>query len=195
LTEASLKLLLNRLDPEPDAAGEKYLDLRTKIVHILRWRGCEDWAADDLADVAIDRIVAKLEAGELIENLAGFAAGITRFVWLEYSRSRKENAVGDDLPNIEVRFDVTRFDDVEPRIRCMRSCLGTPTINAEDRRLILGYYDLDPGEKAKESRRRLATTFGVTVDTLRVRACRLRSQLETCVNKCVAAMANRSEAT
>lgn len=188
LTEDSLQHLLDRLGPDPETAGSSLLNFRAKIVQLLKWRGCPESAADDLADVTIDRIAAKLSGGEVIGNLAGFAAAVTRFVWLEYSRKRKEDAVGDDVPEIAVPANVGHDDNADPRMDCLKGCVAETLENPGDRRLILGYYDQDLGEKLKESRKSLAASFGLTVNTLKVRACRLRSRLESCINKCVGAV-------
>jgi hypothetical protein len=52
--------------------------------------------------------------------------------------------------------------------------------------LVVNYYDTDAGEKAKNARRRLAGSLGLTLNALKVRACRLRMRLEACINNCVA---------
>jgi hypothetical protein len=55
----------------------------------------------------------------------------------------------------------------------------------DDRTLIIGYYDADAGEKNKEIRRALAERLGLTMTTLKVKACRIRERLEKCINECV----------
>src|SRR5678816_2850170 len=111
LTSSSFHLLLKRLDADPATAAAKYEDLRMKIVHLLRWRGCAESHSDDLADIVLDRIAAKVADGEAIENLNAFAAGVARFVWLEHSRKYKLDAVGDDLPETPVRPEIESLDD------------------------------------------------------------------------------------
>jgi hypothetical protein len=54
-----------------------------------------------------------------------------------------------------------------------------------ERRLLLGYYDADQNEKNKDVRSGLAESYGLTMGALRVRACRLRARLETCVRDCI----------
>lgn len=178
LNDSSFQTLLERLDGDP----ARYEDLRIKIAHLLLWRGCSESHADDIADAVLDRVAQKLASGEEVENLNAFAAAVARFVLLEHSRKKREEAVGDDLPEIAVEPDVD-LDDPEPRLRCLRRCVTKFT--DEDKKLVVGYYDTDADEKAKSARRRLAETFGLTLNALKVRACRLRMRLESCINDCV----------
>lgn len=187
LTASSFKALLERLDNDP----VKYEDLRMKIAHLMRWRGCYESDADDLADRTLDRVAQKLIAGEEVENLNAFAAAVARFIWLEHSRKKREEAVGDDLPEVAVEPDLD-IDDPEPRLRCLRRCVVN--FSDDDKLLVVGYYDTDAGEKAKNARKRLAERFGLTLNALKVRACRLRMRLENCINDCVERVTVRSAA-
>ena len=184
LTPTSFEFLLNRLDADPAAAASKYETLRMKIVHLVRWRGCPESHADDLADLTLDRVAQKLAAGEQVDNLNSFAAGVARFVLLEHSRKNKLDAVGDDLPEVAIGPDIDSFDDPEPRLRCLRRCVTN--FSDEDKVLVVGYYDTDAGEKMKNARKRLAEQVGLTMNAMKVRACRLRMRLESCINDCVA---------
>jgi DNA-directed RNA polymerase specialized sigma24 family protein len=180
LTATSFQTLLDRLDGDP----AKYEELRVKISHLLKWRGCAESHADDLADKTLDRVASKLASGEKVDNLNAFAAAVARFIWLEHSRKNKADAVGDDLPEVAVE-PVIDLDDPDARMRCLRRCVATK-FSDEDRRLVVHYYDTDADEKAKNARRRLAESFGLTLNALKVRACRLRIRLEKCINECVA---------
>lgn len=178
LTASSFQVLIDRLDGDP----QKYEDLRVKIVQLLRWRGCSESHADDLADLTLDRVAGKLAAGESVDNINAFAAGVVRFIWLEHSRKYRLDAVGDDLPETPVEPNVP--DDPDQRMQCLRRCVATK-FDGEEKRLVISYYDTEVGEKAKTARRRLAESFGLTLNALKVRACRLRMRLEACINDCV----------
>lgn len=154
-----------------------------KIAHMLKWRGCPESHADELADRTLDRVATKLAAGEQVENVYAFSAAVARFIWLEHTRKDKTDAVGDDLPEVAVE-PVIELDDPDARMRCLRRCVATK-FNDEDRQLVVNYYDTDADEKAKTARRRLAESFGLTLNALKVRACRLRVRLEACINDCV----------
>lgn len=174
--------LLTLLDAEPEIASARYIELREKLVRILLWKGCPEVAADSLADSVLDRIAVKLDAGEAVSDLAAYASGVLRFVWLEYLRKSKEVASGDDLPEIAVNDEIA--DDPDNRLACLRSCMVEICRGAVDQRLIVGYYDTTANEKNKEARRMLAEDLGLSATALRVRACRLRDKLETCINDC-----------
>jgi DNA-directed RNA polymerase specialized sigma24 family protein len=188
LTATSFQVLLDRLDNDPG----KYEELRVKIAHLLRWRGCAESHADDLADMTLDRVATKLGSGEQVDNIHAFAAAVARFIWLEHSRKNKADAVGDDLPEVAVEPTID-IDDPDTRMRCLRRCVATK-FSDEDRLLVVNYYDTDADEKAKTARRRLAESFGLTLNALKVRACRLRTRLEKCINDCVSGVTKPSPA-
>jgi DNA-directed RNA polymerase specialized sigma24 family protein len=190
LTATSFQTLLDRLDTDASAAAEKYEALRMKIAHLHRWRGCAESHADELADITLDRIAAKLAAGEIVENLNAFASAIARFVSLEHSRKNRLDAVGDDLPETPVAPDLDFLDDPDRRMKCLRRCVASK-LSDDDKTIVVGYYDTDADEKTKSARKRLADSFGLTVNALKVRACRLRMRLEECINDCVAGVTHR----
>ena len=176
-------MLLARLDADESTAAEKYEELRLKLVKFFVWRGCSEANADELADEALDRVAAKLGQGVEIQSLNAYACEVARFVWLEFSRKRREDAAGDDLPEIAVAPETS--DEPDLRLACLKSCLAEIAASDADRALIIGYYDADAGEKNKNQRKNLAEKLGLTMNTLKVKACRLRVRLEKCINKCV----------
>jgi DNA-directed RNA polymerase specialized sigma24 family protein len=188
LTASALGMLLARLDPDPATAAEKYEVLRLKLIKCVSWKGCPDSQADALADNVLDRLALKLADGTEIENINAYACEILRFVWLEHSRKRKEDTVATDdgLPDVAVQPNVAILDDPDVRMNCLRVCLNEVVPEPDDRALIIGYYDTDPGLKNKEHRKALAERLGLTMTTLKVKACRIRARLEKCINECVA---------
>ncbi len=184
LTTNALKLLLMRLDPEDvDAAADKYERLREKLIRFFCWRGAPGTRSDLLAEEAIDRLATKLEQGINVENINAYALQIGRFVWLEYLRTAREDPISEDFDTAVVSDDPS--EDTEIRLVCLRKCLQQITAgNESERAMILGYYDTEQSEKNKDKRRVLAEKFGLTVELLRVRACRLRMKLEKCVRAC-----------
>lgn len=184
LTAEGFEKLLQRLDADPARAAERYEELRLKLVKFYVWRGCAEASADELADETINRLAVKLEEGVEIESLGAYACQISRFVWLEFSRKRKEDNFGDDLPEQAVEPETA--DEPDERLKCLRKCLAEIANDARDREVIIGYYDRETGEKQKEARKSLAEKFGLKMNALKVKACRLRVKLEKCINKCVA---------
>lgn len=185
LSAADFELLLERLDSNATQAAEKYELLRLKLVKSLSWKGCPNSEADALADVIFDRVAKKLVQGEQIKNINAYAGEVSRFVWLEHRRNSKEYAAGDDLPETAFQPDIEIFDEPDLRLRCLRKCLAEVISDENDKILIVGYYHTESGEKNKETRKNLAEKLGLTMTTLKVKACRLRGRLEKCINECI----------
>lgn len=194
LTEpaSAFEQLLNRLHEDeklfPSAAdsAEKYELLRQKLVKCLTWKGCPEAEADALADTALDRVATKIAQGEKIENIKAYACEVLRYVWLEFIKKHREIAPGDEnMPDTAVEPNPELFDEPDVRLRCLRKCLAETVPDDKDRVLIVGYYDLDAGDKIKNVRKDLAEKLGLTMVNLKVKALRLRARLEKCINECV----------
>ena len=183
LTQESLNLLLKNLDDDPSKAELRYLELRSKLESCLGWKGCPESEAPALVDEIFDRVATKLLAGEEIKNIDSYACGVLRFVWLEHSRKYKEDAYGDDTPEVAVYME--QPEEPDQRIACLRSCLIEIAPDDKDRKLILEYYDNEDDSKLKNKRKTLAEKFGVSMNTLKVRAFRLREKLEKCITECM----------
>ena len=185
LTAEAFGLLLARLDAEGANAAGKYEELRLKIVKFFIWqRRCAESEADALADETLDRVSVKLAQKIEIQNVNAYALEVSRFVWLEHSRRKKEDAYGDDLPEIAAAAEIS--EEPSARLLCLKKCLTEISKNDSERHLIIGYYGADTGEKNKIQRRNLAEKLGLTMNTLKVKACRLRERLERCINDCTA---------
>ena len=183
LTAESFGLLLARLDSDEANAAGKYEELRLKLVKFFIWqRSCAESEADALADEALDRVSAKLAQDIEIKNVNAYALEVSRFVWLEHIRKKKEDAYGDDLPEIAVEPEIA--GDPNARLLCLKKCLTETSKSESDRRLIIDYYGAAEGEKNKSQRKTLAEKLGLTMNTLKVKACRLRERLERCINDC-----------
>lgn len=183
LTAEAFEMLLKSLDVDEAQAVKKYEELRLILVKCFIWRGCAEVNADWLADETFNRIASKLTQVTEVKNINAFAREISRYVWLEHQRKYKEEGFGDELPVIAVKPQSK--DDEDLRIICLKSCLNEISSDKNDRLLILGYYDADENEKNKHHRNSLAEKLGITMNTLKVKACRLRLRLEKCINKCI----------
>jgi DNA-directed RNA polymerase specialized sigma24 family protein len=73
-------------------------------------------------------------------------------------------------------------DDDQGRLNCLRNCLQT--LSPDNRELILQYYQGEKGEKIG-NRKKLIERLGIPVNTLRMRALRLRERLQACVEECL----------
>lgn len=179
----SFKLLLEYLDSDESAAAEKYLTLYSKITKIITWKRFPESEAEAIADIVIDRIAKKIRQGEEIQNINAYARTVLNYVLLEQGRKNKEDAVGDDLPEVAVFPEIENEPDL--RVICLRKCMNETVSEDADKRLIIGYYDREAGGKIKESRKILAEELGLTMNNLKVKASRLRNRLEKCINECV----------
>jgi DNA-directed RNA polymerase specialized sigma24 family protein len=179
----AFQLLLERLDPDPSLAGEKYELLRLKLKRCLPRRGCPDSDLDEVADKVLDRVASKLADGTQIENCEAYSCTVLRLVWLEHLRTIGKLDRTGKIPeeSVEPSFP----EDPDTRLACLRSCLVEVAPGDRDRRLILGYYDTEIINKIKEQRRVLAESLGLTMINLKVKAYRLRERLEKCINECV----------
>ncbi len=188
LTAQAFGLLLRRLDADESQAAGKYEELRLKLSKFFVWRrDCPTAEADALADETLDRVSLKLAQSVEINNLNAYALEVSRFVWLEHLRKKKESADSDALPEIAVAPAVWEEPNApNVRLAYLRKCLAEISANESDRRLIIGYYSAADGEKNKIQRKNLAEKLGLTMNTLKVKACRLRERLERCINECAA---------
>jgi DNA-directed RNA polymerase specialized sigma24 family protein len=73
-------------------------------------------------------------------------------------------------------------EESEARIDCLRDCLKN--LSDDNRELIIQYYQGEKGAKI-ENRKRLTERFRIPVNTLRMRALRLRDKLQVCMEDCL----------
>jgi len=179
LTQDAFDRLLIALGGDRDSGSEKYLEIRTNLTRFFEWRGCS--FPEDHADETINRIARKIDEGEEILNPAGYAMGVARLLLLEImkSRQREQSALNEIGTASEV---YVAADDGEDRLECLRKCLQT--LPADNRDLILQYYQGEKSEKI-QNRKKLLDQLEIPVNTLRMRALRLRERLQGCVEDCL----------
>jgi DNA-directed RNA polymerase specialized sigma24 family protein len=177
LTQEAFDALLGWLDPNSERAGEKYEDIRRRLVKIFSCRGCAE--PEDLADETINRVTSKLPSVEanFVGDPSRYFYGVANKVHLEY---RRRKPVPDPPPapsydeNIEKEFD------------CLERCMEKLT--AENRLLVIEYYQ-DEQQAKIDHRKRLAEQLGITINALRIQAFRIRVSLLECVTTCLQAAA------
>ena len=184
LTTQSLNLLLARLDSDPPEAAEKYEELRLKLARTLIWKGCAESRADALTDAVLDCVAAKLKEGVEIENFNAYVYRVMCFIWLEHRRKNKEDGFEDGTPP-EIAVEPTHAEEPDQRLAFLRSCLAKIAKDAEERELLINYYDSDADEKDKNRRKSIAERLGIKPNALKVRMFRLRERLEKCIGECV----------
>lgn len=180
LNQEAFDKLLVAFDVDRDTAGRKYLEIRNNLTRFFEWRGCS--FPEDHADETINRMAKRVFEGEEILNHSGYAMGVARLLLLEINKGRQREQSA--LAEIGAAPDVyVPEDDEESRLTCLRSCLQT--LSPDNRDLILQYYQGEKGEKI-ENRKKLLDRLGIPVNTLRMRALRLRERLQSCVEECQA---------
>jgi DNA-directed RNA polymerase specialized sigma24 family protein len=184
LTQTGFDKLLASLDAaDRDEAGAKYEALRSRLVRFFEWRDCE--SAEELTDAVFDRVTKKIAEGEQIQNINAYSATVAQFVFKEDSRRRAQSLPIEDNPAFENLItgggsDAAEETD-EARLDCLEKCLAE--FSGENRRLVTAYYDTDERTMIA-ARKRLADASGISLNTLRIRVCRLKAKLEDCTKDC-----------
>jgi DNA-directed RNA polymerase specialized sigma24 family protein len=187
LTPPALERLLAWLDEGTNSDGLRYLEMRRRLVSYFDRKNCA--TLDELADETLNRVARRLEEEELIESEtpARYCYIVARFVFLEYLRSlRKDDELFNDqlTPASAVVPSPEIGDEREARERmlnCLEQC--TSSLQPLSREIITRYY-VGTGRKKIENRTALAREFGISMNALSIRACRIRDKLETCVRQC-----------
>ncbi|HEX6717731.1 MAG TPA: hypothetical protein VF088_11510 [Pyrinomonadaceae bacterium] len=179
LTQESFDKLLIAFGGNRESGGEKYLEIRNNLMRFFEWRGCS--FPEDHADETINRIAKKVDEGEQIVNPSGYAMGVARLLLLEIIKGRqREQSALTELGTASEAY--VESDDGESRLECLRNCLQT--LSSDNRELILEYYQGEKREKI-QNRKKLLERLGIPVNTLRMRALRLRERLQSCVEDCI----------
>jgi DNA-directed RNA polymerase specialized sigma24 family protein len=180
LTRRALDRLLRRFDEQPEAAAREYEFLRQRLITYFLLRGLD--SPEQLADEAMDRVARRLDEGEAIEHVRAYFHGVALRIASESAkRQARERAAADGYRPFLVSEQAA--DALEARARCLDECLWR--LPPESRALIQRYYQTGPQGQA-EARRRLAEELLLSPTALKVRAFRIRAQLEECLAKCLA---------
>ena len=179
LTQEAWDGLLASLGEDREQAGKKYIEIRSNLTRFFEWRGCP--FPEDHADETINRVAKRIAEGEEIRNASSYCIGVARMLLLEINKERaKEQQAMGEMAGSQA-FDSDESSG-EAQIDCLRSCLQV--LPPENRDLIIEYYQGEKGAKI-QNRKRLTERFGVPVNTLRMRALRLREKLQGCVEDCL----------
>ena len=186
LTPRAFRRLLNWLDEGADSGGQKYLEMRRRLVTYFDRKSCA--TPDELADETLNRVARRLEEEGVIESdaPARYCYIVARFVFMEHLRaSQKDAALLDDMRRQARGENAGDEKEIkEKMLNCLEQCIGK--LEPLSREIITRYYV--GKERVKiENRRALAEELGISVNALSVRACRIRDKLEACVRQCVGA--------
>jgi DNA-directed RNA polymerase specialized sigma24 family protein len=177
LTQVRFDLLLSRLSPHPAEAGAQYEMLRGRLILFFSRRMLS--YPEDLADEALNRLTRRLEEGEVIAKIEGYALGIARHVMQEqFVRIDTERAAVEEFSRNVSQQTHTIDEDEEIELQRMKKCLGR--LPRSDQQLLSDYYLV--GESGKiPARKRLAEARDVTPAALRKRVFELRGAIQKCI--------------
>jgi DNA-directed RNA polymerase specialized sigma24 family protein len=179
LTQEAFDILLANLAPDRESAGQEYLKIHRKMVAFFEGRGCLQ--AEYYADETMNRLADKYKEGAVIQNPTTYCFGIAKKIFLEILRERERER--EMLKNISL-FEPEEEDALESdmRLECLEICLSK--LPEESRNMMIEYYQ---GEKQTkiENRKKISERMGVPLNSLRIRAYRIRADLEKCINECM----------
>ncbi|HEX8138184.1 MAG TPA: hypothetical protein VF544_11385 [Pyrinomonadaceae bacterium] len=179
LTQAAFDKLLTSLDDDRELAAEKYEVLRSKLSRFFQWRDCP--SPEDHTDDVLNIVARKISEGETIENVSSYAYGVARMLCKEIRK--KQEAEQRAFTNIPITVQINQSDDEKDSLHeCLDKCIGK--LPDESRELIIGYYQGDKREKI-DQRQVLAAKYNITLNALRINACRIRDKLEICIDECL----------
>ena len=179
LTPIAFTRLLAWLDDGIDSHGERYLEMRRRLVAYFNRRN--RFHADELADETLTRIGRTLEQDGRIETTppARYCFVVAKFVLLEDFRREKRHARFEAVWQAERRaaiaIDTQQDVGRERRLDCLDRCLAE--LQPSQRQLIVDYY-AEGRRQRIERRRALAQRLGVTMNALAIRAWRIRDTLQ-----------------
>ena len=181
---------LEWIDEGTDSRGEKYLEMRRRLVSYFDRKNCV--SPHELADETLNRVARRLEEeGEISTTTpARYCYTVAKFVFLEHLRSfeNRQSSLDDVTTSSHLSLDPAAVIELEAirnrkelMLECLETCLNR--LDEGNRELISQYYQGEQRQKI-ENRRALASRLGLTSNALTIRACRVREKLETCVTKC-----------
>jgi RNA polymerase sigma factor (sigma-70 family) len=189
LTQIAFDRLLEWLDDGVDSHGERYLEMRRRLVSYFTRRNRP--SADDLADETLNRVARTLAQSGVIETKppARYCYVVARFVMLEDIRSERKQAPLDEARAPDASrsrsLSLVASDEGlalrEQRLDCLDRCLDQ--LRLDQREIIVEYYR-DDGRQKIERRRELAARLGISMNALGIRVLRIRDTLSTCVESC-----------
>jgi DNA-directed RNA polymerase specialized sigma24 family protein len=184
LTPEAFDALLSWLDADRDRAGERYVEIRSKLIKGFERHGCRD--AESLADETMNRVARKLpEIRPTYEgDPARYFFGVAHNVHMEYLRKPAAVPLPPDglLRASAMSSPDSLEDEDEQAYECLRICMGR--LAPQEREMILSYYS-GAGQSRIKLRKELAERLGVTLANLRLRAQRIRERLKGCLSGCM----------
>jgi RNA polymerase sigma factor (sigma-70 family) len=180
LTAEAFEKLLDCLDADRDAAGEKYEDLRRALVRYFDGRRIS--FTEERVDEVFNRVSRKLIEGVQIDNLYGYCYEVARRVLLEGQRAPESRM--HSIEEFDLGYSVTNTldDEIEKEkmLKYLNLCLEK--LPPESRALITEYYRHDQNDRVA-LRKAMSERLNLSREALANRAQRLRAKLENCIER------------
>jgi DNA-directed RNA polymerase specialized sigma24 family protein len=180
-TQENLDLLLTRLHPNREQAGEEYVLLWNRLRLFFQARKCP--IAEELADQTLTRVAKKLSPDQEIKNIRAFSMTVAKYIWLEYLANNKPHVSFDDpeasIP--EPPIPPAPIIETGQENRCLEICLRK--LSEEEAKLYVEYFIHDNRSNI-DYRRKMASERMITQRALRLRIMRIRVKLEECLQAC-----------
>ena len=187
ITQLAFTRLLAWLDDGVHSNGERYLEMRRRLVSYFDRRNRP--TAEELADETLNRVARTLAQTGAIATKppARYCYVVAKFVLLEDVRRERRHIPLDETWHTDSSRPAVRCGPdsgvmlKEQRLDCLDRCLQE--LKPEQRELIVEYY-ADERRQKIERRRELATRLGISMNALGIRAFRIRDGLMACVESC-----------
>jgi DNA-directed RNA polymerase specialized sigma24 family protein len=179
LTRERFDLLLSHLSVDPAERGTRYEMLRGRLIFFFLRRMLP--LPEDLADEVLNRLARRLEEGEALASIEGYALGIARHLLQEQrAHSDRERTASEEFHRNVSQETLTPDEDEEIRLSHMKRCLER--LPHSDREMLSEYYLAEGSEKIP-IRKRLAKARGITQAALRKRVFVLRGLVQRCMQR------------
>jgi len=184
VTQEAFDRLLRLLDPDRERAGEIYEQIRQKLTKFFQWRGCS--TPEDYADRTIDRVARRIGEGTEMQTqnpylfFHGVAINVLREHWKQVEKAEFKPI--DDIQPPQAAAPDPENKQKERKLQCLDGCVQR--LPANQLVLITEYHQGDGGAKIAR-RNELAQQLGIPLNALRIRAYRIRGELESCISECV----------
>ena len=178
IASESFEEILTWLNPDREVAGEMYVQLRLDLTRIFVWRKCSD--PEGLTDEVFDRVARKVHV--VRQSYEGDPRLYFRAVANNLAKETfKKMGILIPLEGVDIPNQPETSADDEAIEDCLQRCLRK--LSRETRHLILAYYAKEKQAKI-DHRQQLAQSLDIPIETLRVKAYRIRESLEGCIERC-----------
>jgi DNA-directed RNA polymerase specialized sigma24 family protein len=179
-TRAAFEKFLASFSSNPNEAAEHYEIARLKLIRFFERRHL--CGAERLADESLDRVMRRIDEGEVVTNMMAYVYRVASYVVLEAFKEQEKIQKLADMTPLTSEAPPFEEDEETPRSHCFDRCLSG--LEVETKTLILDYYRED-GQKKIQLRRQIAEKLGIGLNALRIRAHKIRVRLEQCVEQCL----------